>query len=314
MDHFTPHEDLLDVKLRDLLFFLLIFEHRKLIDAAKAMKISVPTAERKLKSLRSAFGDSLFTRGGTKGFFMVPTQRAADLYPKIKTIVQTYQAARIEKPFEPLEIRNTFHLAVNSHGLFFIPEAFFQNFCERCPNAKLRIVRPTSDIFEMLRSGEADFGFSYRAAEPEDSGIHSYPIYTGKAIVAVRKGHPLEEVNASRMLSIGDLRPFTYVRLYSKLRKFANVRYLDECLSSEPLNFQGHIDSPFFLSGPLITRCTDAVCICPEIIAEPWRQAGLISCLDADFLQQTFTLHLVWHERTHVLPEFQFMRSLLLSK
>ena len=25
MDHFTPHEDLLDVKLRDLLFFLLIF-------------------------------------------------------------------------------------------------------------------------------------------------------------------------------------------------------------------------------------------------------------------------------------------------
>ena len=73
MDHFTPHEDLLDVKLRDLLFFLLIFEHRKLIDAAKAMKISVPTAERKLKSLRSAFGDSLFTRGGTKGFFMVPT-------------------------------------------------------------------------------------------------------------------------------------------------------------------------------------------------------------------------------------------------
>lgn len=161
MDHFTPHEDLLDVKLRDLLFFLLIFEHRKLIDAAKAMKISVPTAERKLKSLRSAFGDSLFTRGGTKGFFMVPTQRAADLYPKIKTIVQTYQAARIEKPFEPLEIRNTFHLAVNSHGLFFIPEAFFQNFCERCPNAKLRIVRPTSDIFEMLRSGEADFGFSY---------------------------------------------------------------------------------------------------------------------------------------------------------
>ena len=156
--------------------------------------------------------------------------------------------------------------------------------------------------------------FSYRAAEPEDSGIHSYPIYTGKAIVAVRKGHPLEEVNASRMLSIGDLRPFTYVRLYSKSRKFANVRYLDECLSSEPLNFQGHIDSPFFLSGPLITRCTDAVCICPEIIAEPWRQAGLISCLDADFLQQTFTLHLVWHERTHVLPEFQFMRSLLLSK
>ena len=245
---------------------------------------------------------------------MVPTQRAADLYPKIKTIVQTYQAARIEKPFEPLEIRNTFHLAVNSHGLFFIPEAFFQNFCERCPNAKLRIVRPTSDIFEMLRSGEADFGFSYRAAEPEDSGIHSYPIYTGKAIVAVRKGHPLEEVNASRMLSIGDLRPVTYVRLYSKSRKFANVRYLDECLSSEPLNFQGHIDSPFFLSGPLITRCTDAVCICPEIIAEPWRQAGLISCLDADFLQQTFTLHLVWHERTHVLPEFQFMRSLLLSK
>jgi len=102
--------------LRDLLFFLLIFEHRKLIDAAKAMKISVPTAERKLKNLRAAFGDSLFTRGGTKGFFMVPTQRAADLYPKIKTIVQTYQAARIEKPFEPLEIRNTFHLAVNSHG------------------------------------------------------------------------------------------------------------------------------------------------------------------------------------------------------
>ncbi|MCB7457643.1 LysR family transcriptional regulator substrate-binding protein [Sutterella wadsworthensis] len=98
------------------------------------------------------------------------------------------------------------------NGLFFIPEAFFQNFCERCPNAKLRIVRPTSDIFEMLRSGEADFGFSYRAGEPEDSGIHSYPIYTGKAIVVVRKGHPLEEVNASRMLSIGDLRPFTVFR------------------------------------------------------------------------------------------------------
>ena len=37
MDHFTPHEDLLDVKLRDLLFFLLIFEHRKLIDAARQL-------------------------------------------------------------------------------------------------------------------------------------------------------------------------------------------------------------------------------------------------------------------------------------
>ena len=95
MDHFTPHEDLLDVKLRDLLFFLLIFEHRKLIDAAKAMKISVPTAERKLKSLRSAFGDSLFTRGGTNGFFMVPTQRAADLYPKIKTTLSSIHPSEV---------------------------------------------------------------------------------------------------------------------------------------------------------------------------------------------------------------------------
>lgn len=316
-------ETLLNLRFRDLLLFLLVYETKKLSDAAAEMDISIPTAERKLNLLRDAFNDRLFTRGGAAGAFMVPTGKADAFYPVVKSLLSQWIDANQASHFRPEAISTTFRLAVNGHGLFFIPQDFFSSFAKRCPNAKLDILKPSADIFAMLRNGEADFGISYRGvnlprdaqeADNSESSFHSMPVYTGSVVVVVRKGHPLEAVAAERPITRSDCAPYPQVRLVSKPRKYRTPRYLDQTLTTSGTDQKTQFSTPFFFTGPMILQGNDCTCICPEVVARLWEKAGFVSCLKADFLTSDFTLHLIWHDRTDTLPEYQFVRSLLFQR
>lgn len=314
IDHIQ--EVLLDLRFRDLLLFILVYEHRKLSEAASIMHISTPTAERKLKLLRQTFSDQLFTRGGIAGAFMVPTERAKTLYPVVKALFGQWIKAVPKEHFDPGKITNVFRLAVNGHGIFFIPKDFFPQFFSKCPSARISIVRPTDDIFETIRHGHADCGLSFAPLSEKhiEGGFHQSVIYRGGAVLAVRQGHPLASLAQQRPLTVTDIRQFPQVRLVSKARRHFVERFLDESLAEENLGLEAKMTTPYFFTGLMSLRGTDFVCICPEVIAQPWEEAGHIQLLHASCISNQFSLHLIWHERTDKLPEYQFIRSLLLSR
>lgn len=307
------HDQLLDLRFRDLLLFMLVYERRKLSDAALEMGFSTQTAERKLNSLREVFGDKLFTRSGSSGTFMVPTDRADMLFPKICEVFDNALALRPAERFDPADIDKTFRLAVNGHGLFFISPAFFSTFSEKCPQAKISIVRPSNDIYDMLRLGEADFGIVHKVSAAR-TGFFSHPLYTGKTVLIVRKGHPLEAVAKTRKLTPEDIARYPQVRLTAKAESYKSARNLDETLSETPVEQTPRFSTPFFYTGPLILAGNDCTCICPEIVARVWEQAGLVVCLETAFPLKTFSLSLIWHGRTNTLPEYQYVRSMLLFR
>lgn len=300
---------LLNLKFSDIFLFVLLHDRQKLSDVAREMKISVPTAERRLNLLREAFDDRLFTRGGANGAFMIPTARAEAIYASAAQMLEGYVRSHRTPTFDPSEVSTCFRFALNSHGIFFLGTNFFQKLSEKCPKATAMIVKPADDIIDMLRSGEADFAIYHRCPKENETGIHTMPIHRCEMSILVRKGHPLEKKAETVRLTPEDLRPYPAVRLYSKPRKYRIERYIDTLLAPE-VEQTTQVALPFFAVAPYLLQMNDRTCICPTVIGRYWAQTGLVTCLSADFVRAT-DLHLIWHDRTHTLPEFQYVRSLL---
>lgn len=301
---------LLKLRLQDLLLFVYLFEDKKLSNAARRMNLSVPTAERKLNALREAIADPLFTRGA----FMVPTGRAQELYPEIRALLKGYLSAVEPHVFDPQTVTRNFKLGINSHGIFFIPKNFFRYFLDNLPKASLEIVRPSSDICELLSSGAVDCAIIRNPEMADSSVFHHREIYRGKRVIVVRKGHPLEKIALERPLTVDDLNLFNHVRLFAKARTHLPTSKLDVIGQSGSLISEARVTTPFFIQGIVAVIDSNLICICPYGVAELWERAQLVTCIDANFLNDEFSLYLLWHERTQAMPEYQYFRSLLLGK
>ncbi|WP_137805663.1 LysR substrate-binding domain-containing protein [Pseudomonas sp. G(2018)] len=78
----------------------------------------------------------------------------------------------------------------------------FSSFTHRFPNVRLHVASgKTKMLIEMIRAGRLDFVMCPLSADVSDTDLHIERLYSSKASVIARKGHPLADARSVRDLA-----------------------------------------------------------------------------------------------------------------
>lgn len=78
----------------------------------------------------------------------------------------------------------------------------FSSFTHRLPNVRLHVASgKTKMLIEMIRAGRLDFVMCPLSADVSDTELHIERLYSSKASVIARKGHPLADARSVRDLA-----------------------------------------------------------------------------------------------------------------
>ncbi|MDZ5434845.1 LysR substrate-binding domain-containing protein [Pseudomonas fluorescens] len=78
----------------------------------------------------------------------------------------------------------------------------FSSFTHRFPNVRLHVASgKTKMLIEMIRAGRLDFVMCPLSADVNDTDLHIERLYSSKASVIARKGHPLADARSVRDLA-----------------------------------------------------------------------------------------------------------------
>jgi LysR family transcriptional regulator of virulence genes len=180
---------MVNVDTRLLVIFLELLSKQNATYVAEKMHITAPAVSHSLGRLREIFDDPLFIR---VPHGLTPTPRALELGPKIRDILQLWDAINdgSDGNFEPAEANGTLNLSFS--GL--LGDVLFNSYILRikqlAPNLQIRLAESASwesDVSAM-RASELDLVFSpFPSRHPEivEETVTSFNMW-----VCAREGHP----------------------------------------------------------------------------------------------------------------------------
>jgi len=152
------------VDLRQIQYFLSLFEEQSVTKAARRLNIVQPALSMQIARLERDIGKTLFTRTPRR---MIPTPAAEEMYRTFLPLYSAFVKARDQM----MHIGDTLsgHVRVGlipSIGLQVLPDVL-DEFKQRHPNVTLSISEGWSEqLLDSVSSGELDFCFSNAAIKP----------------------------------------------------------------------------------------------------------------------------------------------------
>lgn len=185
-----PSEDLGNLELK---LFVSLFRTNSLKASAGELMISSQAAGRQLEKLRTVFNDPLFTRNAN---LMEPTEKASEIYPQIKELVDRFDALFRAGSFDPAKLERQFHIAAVDNAAVHILTSLIPKAVSLAPHTRYWISNISETTFPALKNGSMDLALFPRVPIPPD--YYSLNILTSGYCCVTRKGHPLEKVFAEK--------------------------------------------------------------------------------------------------------------------
>ncbi len=179
----------LDTKL--LLAFDALMDERSVTRAAGRLGLTQQGLSGKLHRMRELFSDPLFVREA-RG--VVPTPRAEELAPRIKTALAGLENVFETKGFDPTVAEGTIVVAAADYALSTVVGPLFKEFRRVAPKVRLAVMPlNTETLNEQMRSGRVDFALTIPSLAPQKS--YTRAIFQERYLCAVRADHPFANTN-----------------------------------------------------------------------------------------------------------------------
>lgn len=124
------------MELAEVRTFVLLYETRSVTAAADLLHVTQPTVSYTLAKLRRRFGEDLFIRSAQG---LVPSPRAAAMYPPLREALTTIDVATGEDDFDPATSDQEFSAMLSDFGeLSFLP-LLLPEMARRAPGVRLRV-------------------------------------------------------------------------------------------------------------------------------------------------------------------------------
>ncbi len=175
-----------------------VMAERSLTRAAQQLALTQPAVSNALRRLRDALGDELLVR---KGRGLEPSARALELWPGVREVLRTLQAALAPAAFEPATADNSFVLTMADATAAELMPGLVRALETEAPGVTLRVFPLTTrDPRRLLDDGEADLAIGHfpaaladltgKAQAGESVSFLHHRLFAGDYVCVMRQDHP----------------------------------------------------------------------------------------------------------------------------
>lgn len=267
--------------------------------AASRLHLSQPAVSAQLARLRQMFDDPLLIpvqRG------MTPTAKALELLvPLRQALDQVRATVATHQQFDPARADLPVHIACTDYLQAAAVQPLALRLCRDAPGVRLGVRNlDIPHLEEQMSRGEVDLALMTRHTAP--SGLRTRPLFRERYLLAGRQGHPVlrDDLGVEAFASLE--------HVVVSLRGGNFVTAVDHALAAMGYTRRVVLSAASFLAVPDILRESDFVALVPSRLLEGRRSQGLM-CIEPPFPVEGFSVHMVWHERSHGHPAQRWVRD-----
>lgn len=294
--------DIARLDLNLLLVFHAVYEEGSVTLAAKRLKISQPTVSFSLKKLRELFHDELFVRQGNG---MRPTPFADNISETVRQVIRLVQDnLLIERDFDPLRTERTFSFSMSDIGeLVFLPP-LMEALRTEAPNARLRCLSMQHDeLYEALANGTVDLALGY-FPDLAHHDIYQQRLFNHRFNCILRKDHPIQGDHLS-------LEQFMAADHAVVSEKGRSQEIAERQMNEMGLQRRIVLQSPHFMSIPLIVAHSDFITIVPKALGQAYAKQANLRLVEPPFEIPEIELKQFWHRRVQNDLSITWLRALI---
>jgi DNA-binding transcriptional LysR family regulator len=277
-----------------------VYKTRSVTRAAENLQIPQTSVSLALARMRRQFNDPLFVRTGQG---MVPTPHANDLLGPLRHALELLRlATRQQAVFDAGNSSRHFRLCMTdvSH-LEFLPR-LIHRVAQVAPSIHVEVLRIGPDTRRLLEDGDADLAIGHM---PElEAGFYQQRLFEQGFACVVRKDHPRVEkrmtlTHFKREKHVAITAPGTgHDLLVKQLKRLGIERRVALSLPTLPG------------LGNLLAQ-SDLVATVPERVAQMLVRIAAVKSLAPPVELPMFGIKQHWHERFHLDPANQWLRSVI---
>jgi DNA-binding transcriptional LysR family regulator len=287
-----------------LAYFDALISEGQVSRAAERVNLSQPAMSLALKRLRELFDDPLLVRTPNG---MVPTSRARALIGPVREILRRSEdLLRPRGSFVPGEASASLVLMSTDYVSLLLMPPLTRQIEKIAPHVQInaKAVDP-EQLKYLFESGQVDLGVGYCVNPPGELRIRH--AFEENLVCIARAEHPaiqgrlsLEQFTQNPQVQIrpGDMR---YVVL------------LERALSLHGVEARIGAVVHDFIVAPEIVASTDLIAVVPQRMARRYGQALGLQILPLPVEVPPLSFSMIWHERTHREPLYQWLRELVLQ-
>ena len=273
-------------------------DERSVTRAARRLGLTQQGLSGKLHRMRDLFADPLFVREA-RG--VVPTPRAEELAPRIKTALAGLENIFETRGFDPAVAEGIIVVAASDYALSTVVAPLFKKFRRLAPGVRLSVIPLNTDTLnDQMRSGRVHLALTISSIAPQKS--FTQKILEERYLCAVRADHPLADADVD-------------------IDTFCNCEHL--LVSPNKGDFTGPTDLalaridrtrriglviPSFAVAGSVLEQTDLIAVLPERMLAA--QGRRLHVFQPPLEIEGFELMSVWTERVHQDPLHAWFRKL----
>jgi DNA-binding transcriptional LysR family regulator len=283
-----------------------VMEHESVAAAARALHVTPSAISNALARLRKLVGDPLFVR---RGRGLVPTPRALALAPELKVAFDGLERALAAGRFDARTSSREFKVCLADGDQIATLPRLADAFVRAMPCARLTAV----SVDTLVASGGLASGSADVAVSPllEETDVHALPLYDDEAVLLVRRDHP----RVRRKMSAEQFCRERHVDTHLALgRPGIGHRAAEDVFARHALTREVAVAVPTFAAAAMVAAQSDLIAAMPRRVAEMLAVAAPLRILESPMPPLRFTMHLVWHARTHRDAGARSLRELMVAE
>ena len=269
------------------------------------MDMSQPAMSGALARLREVLQDPLLVRTA-KG--MVATPYALEITGALRPHLRGMQALLVQRgQFDPRTAEGLLSIATTDYTGVVLGPALMARLRSAAPNLRLQIKLPDpKHIREWLEEGSCDLGIGFFPELAE--GLRAAPLFEDTISVLAANTHPAVQGS----LSMAQYQEATHVIFGSPFAPLSTLEtWVDEHLEPYGVTRKVGMQVPSALMPGYAVARTDLLGTLPTRLARHLAQTLPLQVLPLPFEAEVMPFSMVWHERTHSVPAYQWLREVL---
>ena len=287
------------IDLNLLVAFDALMRTRHVTRAGQLLGIGQPGMSATLGRLRALFDDELLIKQGGE---MVPTSRALELEPQVRTILrQVERVVEDAQSFDPATAMRTFRLRLSDLLIFLVLPGLMARAEREAPGLKFEALHLSPDAtVDALECNDIELAISTRLDTPKS--IAAEPLFEDRLVCVARPDHPASA-------SFDDTDSFAAHPQVRVSQGPLDDRFVDRQLAAAGLERNVVLSVPHWLTVPTIVTHTDLIAVMPTSIAQRLVPAHGLAQFPVPLGGDPFEWSLYWHRRHSADPGHEWLRQ-----
>lgn len=289
-----------NVDLKSLQVFAALLKECNVTRAAQTLNMTQSAVSHTLGRLRDLFRDPLFV---SMGRGIMPTARALELADPLQRALDAVGTlVRPAEAFDPASFSGVFRIATTDYIGFILLPILVRRLSETAPEIELDIqpLKPKEDLAS-LKNGEIDCILWNEETAP--SNFFERKLFSDRLKAIARVGHP--DIRGS--LSIEQFRTCKHLSISSE--HGAVKEAVDGLQEKYGVRSKTSITVPHFLLAYRLVAQSNLIGTIAELTARRIARELPLQVLEPPVEEASFTVSLVWHERSHAEAGHRWLRG-----